>query len=197
MRKYLVNVFKVDFSFYFFIAAFLLLVPLRIAISWLIAVTVHELSHYIALKIFGVPVFSLRLSAFGVVMDTAPMSCKKEVACALAGPLGGLCLFAVARWMPCTAICAGIHSGYNLFPVYPLDGGRALRHILTMIFGSKIGGRISKVLNYSIICILLILAVFISLHFYLGVFPVCFAGLLMIRFCNIKFPCKQQEQIVQ
>ena len=197
MRKYLTNIFDVGFSFYIFIAAFLLLVPLRIAIAWLVAVATHELSHYIALRMFRVSVFSLKLRAFGVVMDTAPMSGKKEVACALAGPLGGLCLLAVARWMPCTAICAVIHSGYNLLPIYPLDGGRALRRILSMVFGNRTGQWLSKIVSYAIIGVLFVLAIYLTWNFHMGILPVCFVLLLMIRCSNIKFPCKQLEQIVQ
>ena len=87
------------------------------------AAALHELGHLTALKLLGGRVTALRLSVFGAEMrvDGAGLSYGKELAAVL-----------VLAWCGCPA-AAGAHlvlCAFNLLPVRPLDGGRAL-HLLT------------------------------------------------------------------
>ena len=129
---------KVDVGFYLIIASAVLVIPLKLLLGWLIAVAVHELCHYLALRFCNVEVYKLRICVRGVIMDTAPMDNYKELICALAGPLGGLSLLLLRHWMPFAAICGFVHSCYNLLPVPPLDGGRALRCIFLGLCNLKV-----------------------------------------------------------
>lgn len=110
-----------------FAALALLLMPLRWLMAMALAAFVHELGHYVALRLCGVEVRDVRIGISGIRMSVGTMSGWQEIICSLAGPLAGLSLLIAGRWLPRTAVCACFHSAYNLLTVYPLDGGRAIR----------------------------------------------------------------------
>lgn len=108
------------------LALWVLALPLKWVAGALAAAAVHELGHLAALWMWNVPVHEMELDLWGAVIRTGPMEDQEELCCALAGPLAGalVCLF--WRWVPEVAVCAGVQSLFNLIPLYPLDGGRAL-----------------------------------------------------------------------
>lgn len=181
-RKMTRNI-KIEYSFYFFAAVFLLLIPLKLALAWTFAVIIHEFSHYLALRACRVSVICVSVSAAGIKMETELMTGRQELICALAGPFGGLCVLPFARWLPCTAICAFVHSVFNLLPVYPLDGGRALRCILYKLFGNQYGETICIWIGYVFSAILTVSVVVLVWKFDLGILP---AVLVMLFFGKIK-----------
>lgn len=128
---------KVELGFYLFFACALLLVPLKLVVGWGIAVALHELSHYAVLRLFNVKIESISLSARGIVMKTGYIENHQELICALAGPASGFLLLILQRWLPCTAICGFVLACFNLIPIIPLDGGRALRCLIVKIYNIK------------------------------------------------------------
>lgn len=118
---------QLDWCVFLLLALALLVLPLQWLIAVLLAGAVHELGHYAALRICGVDVRELRIGVAGAKMSVGQMGRWQELICALAGPMAGLGFVLLARWLPRTAVCACIQSAYNLLPVYPLDGGRAVR----------------------------------------------------------------------
>ena len=114
------------------------------------AAAVHELGHWLALGLLGARVTRLRLTVFGVEMETAwdRLSYGAELIAVLSGPaanlLWGLVLASLGKtWFT----AAGAHLVlciFNLLPVRPLDGGRALELAVTWAAGPEMGERIAR-----------------------------------------------------
>lgn len=97
----------------------------------LLAAAVHEGGHYLVLRLLGAEVIAVRISVFGAEMQVrGRLSYGGDLAATLAGPGANLlsgCLLAAmgGPWL----VFAGAHlvlGCFNLLPIRPLDGGRAL-----------------------------------------------------------------------
>ena len=122
-----------DRGFFPVLALMLLLFPLRFLVGVLLAALIHELGHLLALKIAGGRVLSIRLRSFGARIEAAPMSPGRTAFCALAGPAAGALTFFARNSFPELALAGLVQTVFNLLPVYPLDGGRAVRNICCKI----------------------------------------------------------------
>ena len=122
-----------DRGFFPVLALMLLLFPLRFLVGVLLAALIHELGHLLALKIAGGRVLSIRLRSFGARIEAAPMSPGRTALCALAGPAAGALTIFAWKSFPELALAGLVQTVFNLLPVYPLDGGRALRNICCKI----------------------------------------------------------------
>ena len=114
----------------------------------------HELSHALMARAEGIEIEEIVLHPFGGLarMRTQPHSPRAEFRIAVAGPaasfLFGLIGFAAAKLSAMVGFNAGVAVGFfvgagnlllavfNLFPGYPLDGGRVLRAIIWKRSGS-------------------------------------------------------------
>lgn len=184
-------------EFYITAALLLLLLPIKWILAWALASLIHELFHYLAIRLNKVPVLSITLGFKGIIMKTGPMSYTAELISALAGPLGALSLLALARWLPLTAICAYFQSAYNLLPIFPLDGGRALRCLTMKALPIRTAEKICRIVETGILIVLIILGVYSSIWLHLGAVPLIGAMLLLLKNGRIKFPCKDGKQRVQ
>jgi Zn-dependent protease/predicted transcriptional regulator len=118
------------------------------------SVLLHELSHSLVAKGFGLPVSGITLFLFGGVsqLSKEPDSPERELKMAAAGPAASLLLMitflAILRLagssLPAPlqeiffylAVINGMLAAFNLLPGFPLDGGRILRALLWKRFGS-------------------------------------------------------------
>jgi len=108
---------------------------------------VHELGHYVGMRIFGyrnVRMFFIPFLGAAVSGQRTVAKSYQEAIVTLLGPLPGVCLsvilLAVAsapgmgdelrRNLTWAAVLFGLINGFNLLPVFPLDGGRLLNQIL-------------------------------------------------------------------
>ncbi len=113
------------------------------------SIVVHELSHSLAARAFGMKMTGITLFLFGGVaeMEREPPSPKAEFFMAIAGPAISLALAVLFIWIaaiaqtpddPSPALAVIEYLGllnfvlaaFNLIPAFPMDGGRALRAAL-------------------------------------------------------------------
>ena len=107
----------------------------------------HECAHAFAAYKLGYKLNAIVLMPFGAVIDgdLTEISFKDEIYVALCGPLCNLltAVFFVALWWFQPTMYAFTDTAYtsslsiaivNLFPVYPLDGGRILKYALAAFF---------------------------------------------------------------
>jgi membrane-associated protease RseP (regulator of RpoE activity) len=114
-----------------------MLVDLRWVSAFLVSAVCHEMCHLLALWLQGCPVNRIAVGIFGAQIQTDLLTSRQEFIASLAGPVGGLLLMQTAQWFPRLAVCGFFHSAVNLIPLYPLDGGRALRCVLPLkIYGA-------------------------------------------------------------
>lgn len=115
------------------------------------AAALHELGHCLALKLLGAPASKLRIGVLGAELtaEQKGLSYPGELAAVLAGPGANLLCAALltalvgTRWAVFTGanlvLCV-----FNLLPVRPLDGGRALELLCAWAAGPAAGERAAR-----------------------------------------------------
>lgn len=177
-------------------AALVLLLPLNWMLAALTAAAFHELCHGLCVRLLGGRVLGLRVGPCGTVMETALSGKGRELLCALAGPAGSLLLVSLCRVLPRLAVCAGIQGLFNLLPVYPLDGGRALRCCLELVCPKR-GSKISLLVETGLLFALAVLSAVGAFAFSLELLPLIGAALLILKAILRKRPCKRSQIGVQ
>lgn len=165
-------------GFFLSLAFGLLLLPISWVFAWLTAALWHEMCHFLALRMTKCPIYAVSFSFGQIRMETENLAGIKMAVCALAGPLGGLLLLLLADIWPQIALCAFIQSLYNLLPVEPLDGEKALRGILAGFWQEDDVSHFLKGIRYLIILFLLIVCTVCTINY--GKLPlICFVALFL------------------
>lgn len=119
------------------------------ALAYFLCILLHEMSHALVARTYGVQMRGITLFIFGGVaeMVTEPPSPQSEFVIAAAGPAmsfglaafcGGLYMVGSVEGWPATVTAVLGYLGivnaalalFNLVPAFPLDGGRILRALL-------------------------------------------------------------------
>lgn len=173
------------------VALFLFLLPIKWVFSWFFAAIVHELFHYLAIKILRVRILSISIDFKGTFIETEPMRPVYEFICALSGPAGGLLILCFAKHLPLAAVCACLQSLYNFIPVFPLDGGRAIRCVILKLLPAPLGDKVYRTIESIALLLLAILCIYLAYRMELGLFPILLPFILLYKNGRIKIPCKQ------
>jgi Zn-dependent protease/predicted transcriptional regulator len=147
-------------------------------------VVVHEFSHALVARRFGVQTRDITLLPIGGVasLERMPDRPRDELLVALAGPtvnlaLAGLCAL-IALALGYDLVPAGMLepapmvvrllwvnvmlAGFNLLPAFPMDGGRALRALLAMKVGDRSATRIAAQLGQAMALLFGIIGLFFN-----------------------------------
>lgn len=180
---------------FLFAALALLVFPLKWILAAFISAFVHEICHILMIRSLRLRINAIRIGLSGAKIETGSMSYIQEALCALAGPLGAMCLLFAGKWMPRVAICAAFQSAYNLLPVYPNDGGRVLLCVTQMLLPNRIAECLCDCIAGIILLLLAFLGVYGTFFLNLGILPLVTSWVFVIK--AIKIPCKQGRHKVQ
>ena len=188
---------SVTSSFLVYIVLCLLLLPLRWLTAWIFAAVIHEIGHIIAIYLCGCSVRVISIKADGAVIETGVLSAKQECLCAAAGPVASFLLMLSIVRFPLLGFCAAIQLLVNIFPMYPLDGGRIVRCVINDHFSEKRRNIILKSLQGLAYAAILSCGFIMTFSFHLGLFPLLFCMAFAVRNWTRNIPCKQRGLIVQ
>ena len=171
------------------------LMPVSITVAWILAIVTtiglflsvlgHELSHALMGRAEGIEIDEIVLHPFGGLarLRSEPENPRAEFRIAIAGPAASFLFAAISFVLMLPAVrsgflaaggvllllCAGnlLLAVFNLFPGYPLDGGRVLRAILW-----RRTGDIKEATRLAGICGMLIAAILIIFGVYMAIAPI-------------------------
>ncbi len=158
-------------SFCLLLACMLLTLPLKWILAALIAAAVHELCHYAAIRLLGGSASAVQLTGNAAIMPVASLSSWKELLCTLAGPMGGFLLVFLLPVFPRIALCGLLQSFYNLLPLYPQDGGRALKCLASMLLPPTYAWWLCSFVSWLCVGGIVALGIYAALFKGLGIFP--------------------------
>ncbi len=177
-----------------FVAFVLIVYLLAGELVWplLLAAAMHELAHLAVLGTCGVRVRSLTLRFADAEIDAAPAGYLAEIVCALAGPAANfICCGLFRLRAPDFAALHLLLGCYNLLPVLPLDGGRALRAALSLLIWPELAQRVCAAAG-AVVCLALILAAgYAAVCRQAGIWPLAAALTVTLRLAELRLGEKQ------
>ena len=148
----------------------------------LAALAAHETGHLIAIRLQGARVYLLRLGFLDARIVCSTLGYRQEAIAALAGP--GVSLLSCAlfrRQAPDFAAISLLLGLFNLLPVWPLDGGRAVRAMLGLRMSLARAERVSRQMSIAICTLGLAGTTLCALRFEMGMGPVLLWCVVLAR----------------
>ena len=165
--------------------------PAGLMLPLLLSAALHELGHLLVLGLSRVPVQALHVTALGCIIQTAPLPYRLEIPCALAGPGVNMLLCALALPRdPSLALVNLCLAGFNLLPLWPLDGGRSLRAMLLLRVEPSCANRVEHVIAGVTLSLLWVFTAYATCVLHMGLAPVLLTSALTIKTGGEKFVAK-------
>lgn len=152
-----------------------------IVLPFLLAVTLHELGHFLALSLMGRPPKAVILGFSGASMETALLSYGQSALAAAAGPAVSLLLSLWSPVWPELGLYSLVLGLFNLLPIPGLDGDRVLSSLLLLWLPEAQAGKITRYLGLLTALGLWGWAVYLSGPGGLGLWPLALAALVMYK----------------
>jgi len=189
------SVVQVSGGFILFIALLCLFDNSGLLLPLFISMAVHELGHFLAVKLFGGEFKQLKFEFIGLNMecDLRNVSYLGEIIIAISGPLFSFILaFAAAFYGKVNGLeeayyFAGVSfilGFFNSMPVRQLDGGRALYMLATWLFGINIAEIVACAVSCVTIFLLLVTGIVLFIVSGWNFTLLVFAIWLLICYCK-------------
>ena len=162
------------------VATYSVMFTFEFALALVGVLVFHEYGHLRAMKKFGIPTKGIYLIPFfgGIALGDKPRTQWEDVYISMMGPVYGLLMTAVfyvvylvtdSHFCGLVASTSALLNLVNLFPVYPLDGGRVVK---ALVFSRRNYFAMVSLLVISAFCLVLtwkIGLVFLSFFIVVGV----------------------------
>ncbi len=173
---------EASIGFWTFLCVLYYFNPANSFFPFLMSAGLHECGHIVALRFSKLKIHSLRFTAGGVILETSPLSYRHELVVSLAGPtVNVLLLFLTARSYPLFALVNLCLLLYNMLPLYPLDGGRALRATLHLLLEERAAHAMETLLGVLCFLSILITCIYLTCVWHAGLWPILLSGMLLFR----------------
>ena len=150
--------------------------------AFLLAAAVHELAHVLAALAQRGRIEAVRLRFGGAELELAHLGYRQELLCALSGPAVNLvCSLLLRKAFPAFAACSLLLGLFNALPVYPLDGGRCVYLLLTLLEDADAAARHTGRAAMGTLLALLLAAFYAALRLQLGLWPLFLWAWIGIR----------------
>ena len=189
---------KIDISpsFIAFLCAYYYFDPMETFVPFLLSVALHELGHLTALALCRVKIHQIRLSALGAQIVTPSVSHLQELFIAASGPAVNLLLLIISvRKFPMLALINLCLLFYNLLPIYPLDGGRILRALLSLLLPYGAVHILESIIGAFCVTVLVCLCAYLTCVWRAGLWPILLAAMLILRIAETILPENRKKRV--